>query len=325
MSYDKPEPEYLRKLFLGGLSFSTTEETLRDHFSQWGEVVDCVVMKHPNSAQSRGFGFVTYSHSSMVDESQQHRPHRIDNRNIEPKRAIPRELIGEISSEANIRKLFVGGLRDDITEEDLREYFSQFGNLTDCLLAVDRETQKPRGFGFVEFEDYDPTDKIVLQKVHEIKGKKINVKKAISKSEMQNKKNPGGMGMGGPRTWTKDPPMGNGYGRNGPGMGMGMGGHGMGMGNGYGPNGPPSLGHGYSTGGPSGVGGGYGDSSWNLGETHMSGGWNTNGSGGGGGAGNGGGVGGQNWSPNWGNNNSSIGPMRGGFQNSRPAPYKRRN
>lgn len=42
--------------------------------------------------RSRGFGFVTYSSSSMVDDAQAHRPHVIDGRTVEPKRAIPRNV-----------------------------------------------------------------------------------------------------------------------------------------------------------------------------------------------------------------------------------------
>lgn len=37
------EPEQLRKLFIGGLSFETTDESLRSHFEQWGTLTDCVV------------------------------------------------------------------------------------------------------------------------------------------------------------------------------------------------------------------------------------------------------------------------------------------
>ncbi|KAF4021398.1 hypothetical protein G4228_013509 [Cervus hanglu yarkandensis] len=36
------EPEQLRKLFIGGLSFETTDESLRSHFEQWGTLTDCV-------------------------------------------------------------------------------------------------------------------------------------------------------------------------------------------------------------------------------------------------------------------------------------------
>ena len=54
------EPECKRKLFLGGLNHATTEETLRSHFEQWGEIVDCVVMRNPTTKAPRGFGLVFF-------------------------------------------------------------------------------------------------------------------------------------------------------------------------------------------------------------------------------------------------------------------------
>ncbi|KAG2210258.1 hypothetical protein INT47_003243 [Mucor saturninus] len=48
----------MSKLFVGGLSWNTTDESLRDAFSQYGQVEDCVVLR---DRRSRGFGFVTFS------------------------------------------------------------------------------------------------------------------------------------------------------------------------------------------------------------------------------------------------------------------------
>ena len=59
--HDPKEPEQLRKLFIGGLSFETTDDSLREHFEKWGTLRDCVVMRDPQTKRSRGFGFVTYS------------------------------------------------------------------------------------------------------------------------------------------------------------------------------------------------------------------------------------------------------------------------
>lgn len=44
-----PNAEQFRKLFIGGLSYETDEDSLRAHFEQWGEIVDCVVMRDPNT------------------------------------------------------------------------------------------------------------------------------------------------------------------------------------------------------------------------------------------------------------------------------------
>ena len=90
------EPEQFRKVFIGGLSYKTDDETLKTYFSKFGELVDYVVMKDSQSGRSRGFGFVTYSYSSMVDELMKNRPHIIDGRQVEPKRATPREVIANV-------------------------------------------------------------------------------------------------------------------------------------------------------------------------------------------------------------------------------------
>jgi heterogeneous nuclear ribonucleoprotein A1/A3 len=47
------DSEQNRKLFLGGLNYNTTEETLKNYFGQFGELTDVVVMRFPDSKRSR--------------------------------------------------------------------------------------------------------------------------------------------------------------------------------------------------------------------------------------------------------------------------------
>ncbi|KAF5661405.1 glycine-rich RNA-binding protein [Fusarium heterosporum] len=53
----------MSKLFVGGLSWATTSDTLRSKFSEFGEVTDAIVMTDRETGRSRGFGFVTFSNS----------------------------------------------------------------------------------------------------------------------------------------------------------------------------------------------------------------------------------------------------------------------
>ena len=50
-------------------------------------------------------------------------------------------------------KLYVGNLSFDTSESKLREMFEEHGQVTSAALVMDRDTGRPRGFGFVEFAD----------------------------------------------------------------------------------------------------------------------------------------------------------------------------
>lgn len=52
-------------------------------------------------------------------------------------------------------KLYVGNLPFNATEDDVRDAFEAYGNVTRVTLLTDRETGRPRGFGFVEFATGD--------------------------------------------------------------------------------------------------------------------------------------------------------------------------
>ncbi|KAM0786387.1 Cinnamyl-alcohol dehydrogenase Flavonol reductase/cinnamoyl-CoA reductase [Microbotryomycetes sp. NB124-2] len=51
----------------GNLSWNTNNDTLRNAFEQFGQVVDCIVMTEPGTGRSRGFGFVTFADQSAAD------------------------------------------------------------------------------------------------------------------------------------------------------------------------------------------------------------------------------------------------------------------
>ena len=58
------------------------------------------------------------------------------------------------------RKLFVGGLNPNTTEDSLKAYFATFGAIEECILKFDPETQNSKGFGFVTFADPKSVEKV---------------------------------------------------------------------------------------------------------------------------------------------------------------------
>ena len=55
------------KMFVGGLNWETTEESLKNYFSKFGEVVDCTVMRDNVTGRSRGFGFLDFAEAKSVN------------------------------------------------------------------------------------------------------------------------------------------------------------------------------------------------------------------------------------------------------------------
>jgi len=58
-----------KKLFIGGLAWATTDESLRAAFEEFGEIVDAKVVTDRDTGRSRGFGFVTYADGPSADRA----------------------------------------------------------------------------------------------------------------------------------------------------------------------------------------------------------------------------------------------------------------
>ncbi|KAL1976401.1 hypothetical protein VTN31DRAFT_2683 [Thermomyces dupontii] len=169
------------KMFIGGLNWETTDESLRNYFSQFGEVTECTVMRDAATGRSRGFGFLTFKDPKTVNTVMV-KEHYLDGKIIDPKRAIPRD------EQEKTSKIFVGGVSQEATEQDFKQFFMQFGRVVDATLMMDKDTGRPRGFGFVTF-DSEAAVEAALSRPLEILGKPIEVKKAQPRSNLRDDAN----------------------------------------------------------------------------------------------------------------------------------------
>jgi len=165
------------KIFIGGLTYETTDEKLREHFEQYGKITECTVMKDNNGC-SRGFGFITYENPEVLDKVLEIN-HILDGKTIDPKRAIPRDR------QDKTEKIFVGGIHPDVTEAEFKAAFDSFGKVIDATLITAKDTGKSRCFGFITYEDGRGVD-VAYANRHNIvlNGKKVEVKYAAPKQKL---------------------------------------------------------------------------------------------------------------------------------------------
>jgi len=159
-----------RKLFAGGLSGNTSEKDITDYFSKYGEVESVDLKKDHVTQRSRGFGFVTFKTPAALDAAVAEKFHTINGKKFEPRKA-----------KVQTSKIFVGGLKDELSDEDIKTHFSQFGNITDAQIPFDKQNNKRKGFCFLIFEGADTAKKIIEQDAGKqtINGVQVDVKKAI--------------------------------------------------------------------------------------------------------------------------------------------------
>uniref|UniRef100_A0A1B6JPD4 RRM domain-containing protein n=1 Tax=Homalodisca liturata TaxID=320908 RepID=A0A1B6JPD4_9HEMI len=223
-----------RKLFVGGLSWETSEKELRDHFGTYGEIENVNVKTDPNTGRSRGFAFIVFKAAEAIDKVLAASDHIINNKKIDPKKAKARH-----------GKIFVGGLSTELSDDDIKNYFSQYGNIVEVEMPYDKTKNQRKGFCFITFDSEQVVSELLKTPKQSINGKEVDVKRATPKAD----------GMGGMRGG-RGGRGGRGRGRGG--YGGGYDGYGGGYG-GYGNYGGGYGGYDYSGyGGYGGYGAGYG-------------------------------------------------------------------
>ncbi|GAB4851544.1 hypothetical protein Ancab_030947 [Ancistrocladus abbreviatus] len=181
MSLASADPVH-RKLFVRGLAWNTTSETLCAAFQEHGEIEEGAVIFDKTTGKSRGYGFITFKHM----ESAQHAL-RASSKLIDGRMAVCNLACEGLSSASTApdqaqRKLYIGGLSPDTTSEMLLNFFGRHGEIEEGSVAYDKDTNRSRGFGFVTYKTVEAAKKALDDPERTLGGRNITVKYADNKS-----------------------------------------------------------------------------------------------------------------------------------------------
>jgi RNA recognition motif-containing protein len=166
------------KIFIGGLSQSTTQESLSKHFQQFG-TVDAIVMMDKATGRSRGFGFCTFA-TPEAAQAALAAPQTVDDKAVECSPCWAKS-IGKLESKSFF-KIFVGALTQTTTAESLHQHFSQYGDC-EAVVMMDKVTGRPRGFGFCTFAEHESLLG-ALSQPQSVEGKTVDCKVCAPKGEV---------------------------------------------------------------------------------------------------------------------------------------------
>lgn len=165
----KPEQGSTGTIFVGNLSWAVDNDRLSQEFAECGEVVSARVQLDGVTGKSRGFGYVTFATTEAVEAAiSLNGTKEIDGRTLNldksadvgPNREKRAQAFGDIRG-APSKVLFVGNLSWNTVEDTLWEIFSEYGEVSSVRVPTDRETGKPKGYGYVEFSVVDSAQKAI--------------------------------------------------------------------------------------------------------------------------------------------------------------------
>ena len=175
MKTSNPAAEYFR-IFVGGLSYDVDNHRLKESFQGFGSLKKALIIRDQHSGLSKGYGFVTFS-SRASFEAAMRNPIYISGRKADCHQVLTKGALKEQEQRDMINKIFVGGISQNTTAEDLKKFFCKFGPIREARILYDGKSGKSRGFGFVLFRDEASAEQVLQSADYILKGKTIDVKK----------------------------------------------------------------------------------------------------------------------------------------------------
>lgn len=140
----------LGNIFVKNLATTIDNKTLYDTFSMFGNILSCKVATKP-SGESLKYGFVHYE----GEESATNAILRVDNKVIAGEKVTVSAFKSRVERGGNgkfkFTNVYVKNIPEEVDQATLETMFARFGQITSCMIAIDKDNNGSRGFGFVNF------------------------------------------------------------------------------------------------------------------------------------------------------------------------------
>lgn len=174
-------------VFIKNLDVAIDNKALHDTFAAFGNILSCKVAQDENGV-SKGYGFVHYETDEAAAQAIKHvNGMLLNEKKVYVGYHIPKKDRQSKFEEmkANFTNVYVKNINTEVTEEEFRELFSKYGEITSSTIARDQEG-KSRGFGFVNFTTHDSAAKAVEElNGKEFRGQELFVGRAQKKHERE--------------------------------------------------------------------------------------------------------------------------------------------
>lgn len=176
-----------RKIIVRMLNYKTNEQTITEYFGNFGPI-EKLDLKLDHLGNSRGFCFITYAAAETCDDVIEAGAPILDGKQVIIGRAIP------YKDKMKTNRLFVGGIKEPLEEEDLRQYFSNLGEIQSIKLIPENKQERKKGFAFIEFDTQEAVEEAVDKKNpprgqrHEINGVRVDCQKTYPEEHPAYKK-----------------------------------------------------------------------------------------------------------------------------------------
>jgi polyadenylate-binding protein len=175
-------------VFIKNLDTAIDNKALHDTFAAFGNILSCKVAQDETGA-SKGYGFVHYETDEAASQAIKHvNGMLLNEKKVFVGHHIPKKDRQSKFEEmkANFTNIYVKNIPVEVTDEEFRELFEKYGEVTSASLARDQENGKSRGFGFVNFINHEHAATAVEElNGKDFKGQDLYVGRAQKKHERE--------------------------------------------------------------------------------------------------------------------------------------------